>query len=333
MPPFATPQNTHYQGNGATRLPNTVGSDPQGPGEVQSHPSNIPVFGQVIDELSIQGNQARPAASITNQSGLFSPNSGLPLYALNPNAIPLSAPQVRISAQNINDPKSNIYQSQVHTGYPVSMPYASHVYQYPTVYPQYYSASAPYPYGYAIQMMPVTPPNSMGSLSSNASEQSPQTPYHGVSTYSNQNSSIDHSPLNGYPYSNNSASYMAFSPSGPVSLQSHHEYPRLGSYVRDALDRHPFAYLLSLYPTIPWAIPAVYTAKTSLKTLEESLQNPLRIKNVYIRGLAPGTTDELLLAYAARFGKVVTHKAMIEPQNGACKGLGFLETYGSQCSS
>jgi hypothetical protein len=168
--------------------------------------------------------------------------------------------------------------------------------------------------------MPVTPPNSVGSLSSNASEQSPQTPYHGVSAYSTQNSSIEHSPLNGYSYSNNPASYMAFSSPGPVPLQTHHEYPRLGPYMHDTLERQRFAYLLSQYPTIPWAIPAVYTAKTSLKTLEESLQNPLRIKNVYIRGLAPGTTDDLLLAYACRFGRVVNHKAMIDPQNGTCKG-------------
>ncbi|KAH0566335.1 hypothetical protein GP486_000271 [Trichoglossum hirsutum] len=171
--------------------------------------------------------------------------------------------------------------------------------------------------------MPVTPPNSVGSLSSNASDQSPQTPYHGVSTYSTQNSSIEHSPLNGYSYSNNPASYMAFSSPGPVPLQTNHDYPRLGSYMHDALERQRFAYLLSQYPTIPWAIPAVYTAKTSLKTLEESLQNPLRIKNVYIRGLAPNTTDDLLLAYACRFGKVINHKAMIDPQNGTCKGFGF----------
>ncbi|KAH0545524.1 hypothetical protein FGG08_000355 [Glutinoglossum americanum] len=146
--------------------------------------------------------------------------------------------------------------------------------------------------------MPVTPPNSAGSLSSSTSEQSPQTPYHGLSAYSTQNSSIDHSPLNGYSYGNNPASYVAFPSSGPVPIQTHHEYPRLEPYMHDALERQRFAYLLSQYPTIPWAIPAVYTAKTSLKTLEESLQNPLRIKNVYIRGLAPGTTDDLLFGFA-----------------------------------
>jgi hypothetical protein len=109
MPPFATPQNTHYQGNGSARLSSAVGGDSQGPGDVQPHHSSLPVFSQVLDEISIQNNQARQPASITNQPGMFSPpNPGLPLYAMSPNGMPLNAPQVGIPPfRNASDPKSN----------------------------------------------------------------------------------------------------------------------------------------------------------------------------------------------------------------------------------
>lgn len=67
---------------------------------------------------------------------------------------------------------------------------------------------------------------------------------------------------------------------------------------------------------IPHAVPAV----SSRKTLQESFDNPSGTTNVYIRGLHPDTTDSMLLAYASRFGRVETSKAMIDGQTGACKG-------------
>jgi hypothetical protein len=88
MPPFATPQNT--------RLSYAVGDDSQGSGNVQPHHSSVPVFSQVLDELSVQDSQARTPACIINQSGVLGPNPGFPLYTMTSNGIPLNAPQVRI---------------------------------------------------------------------------------------------------------------------------------------------------------------------------------------------------------------------------------------------
>lgn len=79
--------------------------------------------------------------------------------------------------------------------------------------------------------------------------------------------------------------------------------------------------LLVQPPAIPKAIPAVYTLPENLRTLEQSLANPMHKTNVYIRGLHPDTHDDTLAAYAARFGKVVTSKAIIDNATGACKGL------------
>lgn len=79
--------------------------------------------------------------------------------------------------------------------------------------------------------------------------------------------------------------------------------------------------LLVQHPAIPRAIPAVYTPRENLRTLEQSLSNPIAgNRNVYIRGLHPDTHDDTLAAYAIRFGKVETTKAIIDNSTGACKG-------------
>lgn len=76
-------------------------------------------------------------------------------------------------------------------------------------------------------------------------------------------------------------------------------------------------------PAIPRAVPAVLGAR---KTLHECFDNPTGTTNVYIRGLHPETTDDMLHAYAARFGHVANSKAMIDSQTGACKGYVFIRT-------
>jgi hypothetical protein len=79
--------------------------------------------------------------------------------------------------------------------------------------------------------------------------------------------------------------------------------------------------LLLQNPAIPRAVPAVFTPRESMRTLDQSLSNPIAgNRNVYIRGLHPNTDDETLAAYAARFGKVETSKAIIDTSTGACKG-------------
>lgn len=79
--------------------------------------------------------------------------------------------------------------------------------------------------------------------------------------------------------------------------------------------------LLAQSPPIPRAVPAVFTPRESMRTLDQSLSNPIAgNRNVYIRGLHPNTDDETLAAYAARFGKIETSKAIIDTSTGACKG-------------
>lgn len=74
-------------------------------------------------------------------------------------------------------------------------------------------------------------------------------------------------------------------------------------------------------PAIPVAIPAPFSPGGGRGTLEKSLRNDLAVTNVYIRGLHPNTTDEMLHAYGARFGEIVSCKAILDlPAGGMCKG-------------
>ncbi|RAL65642.1 hypothetical protein DID88_005313 [Monilinia fructigena] len=86
--------------------------------------------------------------------------------------------------------------------------------------------------------------------------------------------------------------------------------------------------LLKQFPPIPKAVPAVFTPTENMRTLDQSLHNPIKNnRNVYIRGLHPNTDDETLAQYAARFGKVETSKAIIDTATGACKGFGFAKYF------
>jgi hypothetical protein len=76
--------------------------------------------------------------------------------------------------------------------------------------------------------------------------------------------------------------------------------------------------LLSQAPSIP---PGAFTALGNLRTLDQSLSNLIHgNRNVYIRGLHPTTDDDTLAAYANRFGRIETCKAIIDVSTGACKG-------------
>jgi hypothetical protein len=107
------------------------------------------------------------------------------------------------------------------------------------------------------------------------------------------------------------------------------QIPHIGQQVPKPLLYKNFAHnvnadiggLLQEHPAIPHAVPAVFTPRENMRTLEQSLSNPIfGNRNVYIRGLHPNTDDITLAAYAARFGQVETSKAIIDTSTGACKG-------------
>ena len=203
-------------------------------------------------------------------------------------------------------------------------------YNYPAINP-YLAAAAAYPgylpAGYPMMPYPPTPgrsgyyadslhkevpglENRRSSYSTN--ESAPGTPYYGSLSIRDQGTQIapDRSPFGSTP--------------SPQSLTLPHvgqavkplPYKTLGIPVDVDIDA-----LLKQNPAIPRAVPAVFTPRESMRTLDQSLSNPIYgNRNVYIRGLHPNTDDETLALYAARFGKVETSKAIIDTSTGACKG-------------
>ncbi|KAK3709466.1 hypothetical protein LTR37_010839 [Vermiconidia calcicola] len=80
--------------------------------------------------------------------------------------------------------------------------------------------------------------------------------------------------------------------------------------------------LISRDPAIPRAIPA---PSSPLKPLDRALENQRGETNVYIRGLLPETTDEILEIWGTRFGDIKSSKSIIDLNTGLCKGFGFVK--------
>lgn len=198
-----------------------------------------------------------------------------------------------------------------------------------------YSSAIPYmaqtPYGYipGYSVLPYTPgragyyaersdhlhkeapglENRRGSYST--TESVPGTPYYGPSSLRDQVTQI--APADRFPFGSTP------SPQQVGQTQVHHIAKPM-QYRAIPVDIDISALLLQ-HPAIPRAVPAVFTPRESMRTLDQSLSNPIQgNRNVYIRGLHPHTDDETLAAYAARFGKVETSKAIIDTSTGACKG-------------
>ncbi|KAL8731612.1 MAG: hypothetical protein Q9166_003300 [cf. Caloplaca sp. 2 TL-2023] len=76
----------------------------------------------------------------------------------------------------------------------------------------------------------------------------------------------------------------------------------------------------SISPAIPPAIPAIDSPGGGRGTLEQIMHNPNGTTNVYVRGLHPDTTDEMLHEYGKRFGDIESAKSIIDTATGLCKG-------------
>lgn len=120
--------------------------------------------------------------------------------------------------------------------------------------------------------------------------------------------SLDGASLSGYSYAN------MFSQLGSLPLPSWQMMKTTNGYAVQDLEA-----LTQQDPAIPRAVPAMWTNPSEL-TLAKCLENREGITNVYIRGFLPETTDEMLHAYAARFGKIERCKAIVDLDTGLCKG-------------
>jgi hypothetical protein len=148
------------------------------------------------------------------------------------------------------------------------------------------------------------------SISSNENDV-PGTPYtsNGVYRYGASTAILDRSP---------SAVYTSSGTPSPSQLT--HPYALVGHVQKQqtlpSLPPHLMA-LLHKEPAIPRAIPA---PSSPPKPLDRSLENKTGETNVYIRGLLPETTDEMLYAWGKRFGDIQSSKSIIDLKSNLCKG-------------
>jgi len=149
------------------------------------------------------------------------------------------------------------------------------------------------------------------SVSSNEND-IPGTPYtnSGLYRYGAPAAIMDRSPGGMFPVANSAtpspsqlAQYQLINP-----MHKQATVPTLPPHLLQLLEKEP---------PIPRAIPA---PSSPLKPLDRSLENKNGETNVYIRGLLPETTDEMLQAWGERFGDIQSSKSIIDMKTSLCKG-------------
>ena len=132
---------------------------------------------------------------------------------------------------------------------------------------------------------------------------------------------------------------LYFSARSPTSWSTPSPMSGQGPYVHVAKGPNgetvtaDFAAWTNQAPAIPDPVPARHSGPDGGRgSLEKILDNPDGTTNVYVRGLQPDTTDELLGLYGRRFGYIESQKAIIDHSNGTCKGYGTTSPY-KRCQS
>ena len=144
-----------------------------------------------------------------------------------------------------------------------------------------------------------------GSISSNE-EHVPATPYTLQGSYHNGVAVIDRSPSG------------PFGQSGTPSPLFMSQFSPMQQKFPQAITTPVHIQLLVAHdPPIPRAIPA---PSSPIKPLDRCLENKTGETNVYIRGLLPETTDDMLHIWGMRFGDIQSSKSIIDLKTGLCKG-------------
>lgn len=153
------------------------------------------------------------------------------------------------------------------------------------------------------------------SISSNGNDQ-PATPsYASVHGYGQGGVAVHRSPSAIWTHSTPSPNSMI----GPYGMPTVKQPEQSDVSPRIKL-------LVTSEPSIPRAIPA---PSSPLKPLDRALENQRGETNVYIRGLLPETTDEMLEAWGTRFGDIKSSKSIIDMNTGLCKGYVVLTSLSS----
>lgn len=171
--------------------------------------------------------------------------------------------------------------------------------------------------------MPHTP-RSHPWVSSQGMQQLPDLVAPRRSSWSSNEEASPQTPLDGYQpavlISNHSPTTWNTTPS---PIQSHFPYNQQIAKDSDGVPVYAdFWAWTQQEPSIPPPVPAVHSGPDGGRgSLDKILDNRNGTTNVYIRGLQPNTTDEMLEQYGRRFGPIISQKAIVEMSNPKlCKG-------------
>lgn len=153
------------------------------------------------------------------------------------------------------------------------------------------------------------------SISSNEPDL-PGTPFAGYGIYDNGMTLMHRSPSTLFAHSG--------TPSPQQLAQHQYNLAQIGKSNPPSTIPVQLQLLLQQEPTIPRAIPA---PSSPLKPLDRSLENKNGETNVYIRGLHPETTDDMLFDWGKRFGDIQSSKSIIDLKTNMCKGFGFIKYF------
>lgn len=148
----------------------------------------------------------------------------------------------------------------------------------------------------------ITPPRDSTSSGEDDAPGTPFTQYTGYGAYRPPVAFMEHSPHSVYAWTTPSPSQQNFA---VAKTQAAHQN----------IDQELLR-LIRQAPAIPPAVPST----TPLKSLDRCLENSHGITNVYVRGLQPNTTDEMLYSLSSRFGEIASSKSIIDHATGLCKG-------------
>ncbi|CAO2654650.1 Nn.00g113830.m01.CDS01 [Neocucurbitaria sp. VM-36] len=300
------------QGHGSAQyLPRGLPMPPHGDNNLQSLTNNMAALNMHASYGSSATSKSAGSALSGNSSDYnnISMSQGQGLWVPNQHVLG-SMYQVMPGSQQQTGmtPSPNMYS---HGG--TYVPQAAYQYGQAVV------ENSPMPPAWAARMSSAEMPSLMtprrDSVSSNEND-IPGTPYGsgGMYRYGAGTTIIDRSP-----------SGMFTNSATPSPSQLTHPYqvmaPMPKQQAMPTLPPHLLA-LVHQEPPIPRAIPA---PSSPHKPLDRSLENKTGETNVYIRGLLPETTDEMLHAWGKRFGDIQSSKSIIDLKSNLCKGFGFIK--------
>ena len=145
-------------------------------------------------------------------------------------------------------------------------------------------------------------------------------------SWSSHDETSPHTPTFGpglsYPYLPKH-SPTAYSTPSPMSASNPY-YPHIWKNHDGSLVLLDFWELVNREPAIPEPVPALRSGPDGGRgTLDKILDNRDGQTNVYVRGLQPDTSDEMLKGYGEKFGPVVSCKSIIDAITNHCKGSAY----------